>query len=198
MTGGPTVFCPQVTSCTFLIQTRKIAWQLQHTATSFIMKECKHRAHGENVYNKYSWSAFRDNLREMSVIFIFPTVCKIFLNAYYRIEPHIYRSLTHSILYLLRGFRSNPPPTESMGLSWAALWVRTRSENSTGIKTYIALTLEVKGTILFPQTGIPEILNQLFLYLANQLWAWVVLLKKKKIIASLILKPLKREINTTH
>lgn len=88
MTGGPTVFCPQMTSYAFLIQTRKIAWQLQHTATSFIMKECKHVAHGENVYKKYSWSAFHNNLREMSVVFIFPTAWKTFLNTCYRTEPH--------------------------------------------------------------------------------------------------------------
>lgn len=168
MTGGPTIFCPQITSYTFLFQTRKIAWQLQHTA-SFITKECKHIAHGENVYNKYSWSAFCDNLRGMSVTFIFPTVCRIFLNTYYRTEPHIYGSLTRSISYLLKGFRSNPPSTEFMGLSLILLWVGTTSENSTGVKTYLALILEVKGTIIFPQTGIPDILNQLFLVLANQL-----------------------------
>lgn len=119
------------------------------------------------MYNKYSWSAFRDNLREMSVTFIFSTVCKIFLNTYYKIEPHIYRSLTRSILYLLKGFRSNPPSTEFIGLSLISLRVGTRSENSTGVKMYIALILEVKGTIIFPRTGFPEILKQLFLYLAN-------------------------------
>lgn len=115
MGEGPTIFCPQLTSYTFLIQ-RKIARRLQHTATSFITKECKHVAHGENVYNKYSWSAFHDNLREMSDIFIFPTICKVFLNAYFRTEPQICRSLTHCILFLVKAFRSSLPSTEFMGL----------------------------------------------------------------------------------
>lgn len=111
MRGGPTVFCSQITSSTFLIQ-RKIARRLRHTATS-ITKECKHMAHGENVYNKYSWSAFHENLREMSVMFIFPTICKVFLNTYFKIEPQIYGSLTHCILFLVKAFRSS---TEFMGL----------------------------------------------------------------------------------
>ena len=56
-----------------------------------------------------------------------------------------------------------------MGRSLISLSVETRSENTIGIKMYTALILEVKETIIFPQTVIPQILNQLLLWLANQL-----------------------------
>lgn len=165
MRRGPTVFCSQITSYTFLIQ-RKIARRLQHTATSFITKECKHIAHGENVYNKYSWSAFHDNLREMSVIFIFPSVCKIFLSTYLKIEAQMYGLLTHCILFLVKAFRSCLPSSEPMGISLVLLWAGTKSENSTGIKMYTAFILEA---IRVSQDGIPEVFCQLFLYLSNQI-----------------------------
>lgn len=154
-----------MTSYTFLIQ-RKIAWRLQHTATSLITKECKHIAHGENVYNKYSWSAFHDNLRDMSVIFIFPTICKIFFNSNVKIEPQIYGSLTHCILFLVKAFRSCLHSTEFMDLSLVLLWEGTRSKNSTGIKMYTAFILKATRV---PQDGIPEVFSLLFLYLATQL-----------------------------
>lgn len=73
-----------------------------------------------------------------------------------------------------------------MGLSLILLWVGSTSEDSTRVKTYLALILEIKGTIMFPKTGIPEILEQLFLYWANQLFELEQFkIKKKKVLLAL-------------